>query len=130
MSDTQASDRRADQLSGQIMSPFCPGKTLQSCTSPSAAAWRADIRNWAAEGVSSVEIKRRLDARAGRSLNALPAEEQAFWMPLVTVLLALVTFGLIAVRMRRRLAPDEAPAAEENAEWDTRLDDELALMED
>lgn len=133
--ETAASSRRSDQLAGQIMSPFCPGKTLQSCTSPNAAAWRADIHRWAAEGVSSAEIRQRLEARAGHSLSSVPAEGQAFWMPLVTVLLALLTFGLLAVRMRRRLAPEpQAPvegeeAATTEAEWDRRLDDELAALE-
>lgn len=54
-------------------------------------------------------------------------------MPLVTALLAVMTFALLAVRMRKRLAPAEVPqrnvGPDDNPEWDARLDEELALLD-
>jgi cytochrome c-type biogenesis protein CcmH/NrfF len=131
----EADARRADQISGQLMSPFCPGKTLDACTSSRAAAWRADIRRWTSEGVASGEIKRRLEERAGRPLSSIPAEDQAKWMPLLTLLLGVSLLGALAFWARRRRAPnggDEVEAtavADDDARWEARLDDELAALD-
>jgi cytochrome c-type biogenesis protein CcmH/NrfF len=124
-------DRRADDLAEQIMSPFCPGKTLNQCTSANAAGWRADIRDWVREGVPSDEIRLRLEQRAGKSLSSVPSPEQAYWMPALTVLVAGLTLTLGWRRIRRQwVAPEPPPpAATVMDRWDEQLDDELAQLD-
>ncbi len=50
----------ANQVNQQVLSPFCPGKTLAMCTSPAAADVRRDIQVWAAQGKKVDEIKETL----------------------------------------------------------------------
>ncbi len=48
------------RVSQQVLSPFCPGKTLAMCTSPAAAGVRRDIQLWASQGKKVEEIKETL----------------------------------------------------------------------
>jgi cytochrome c-type biogenesis protein CcmH/NrfF len=124
--------RRAAELSSQIMSPFCPGKTLDSCTSPNAAEWRGEIRQWVDEGVSSDEIRRRLEQRAGAPLRTTPVGSHASFMVVATALLGggiLVVFGHRVLRRPRTIeAATEGSAADGVS--DERLDQELALLDE
>lgn len=55
--------REANAIATTIWSPFCPGRTLTSCTSRKAAEWRKDIRTWVADDMSADDIRRHLQAR-------------------------------------------------------------------
>ncbi len=130
--DTEA--RRAEQIAAQLSSPFCPGKTLEVCTSSHAAAWRADIRRWVEEGVPTSEVKARLQARAGHPLAAIPAAEQAVWLPALTTLLGLGLLGLLFRWARRSRRTRDTTAAlplegADESRWDARLDEELRLLD-
>ena len=71
--DELADSRRARGLADELMSPFCPGRTLSDCPSPNASAVREEIRAWVHEGHTDAEIRERLRARFGDTL----AEHQA-----------------------------------------------------
>lgn len=122
---------RAASISAQTMSPFCEGRTLATCTSPAAAAWRSDIRTWTEQGVSSEEIRRRLEARAGGDLGATPRGWALY------ALLGLLGLGSTAVLVRvgRRLTlrqpeSDQPPRdAAARDELDDALDAELAELD-
>jgi len=73
-------NRRADVIASSIMSPFCPGRTVESC--PHAEEWRADIRTWVAQGVDAEEIKRRLHERVpAHDLFGVPANGVGWPLP-------------------------------------------------
>ena len=96
--DTRA--RRANEVAHKVMSPFCPGRTLWGCPSPSAAAWRDDIRKWVDEGLSTDEIVRRLQARApGTDLSGAPPASPLGWG--LPALLGLGSLGLLVFVLRR-----------------------------
>lgn len=48
--------RRAQRLADDLKSPFCPGKTLKTCTSPDAAKVRRDIQRMVRDGASDEAI--------------------------------------------------------------------------
>jgi cytochrome c-type biogenesis protein CcmH/NrfF len=98
--DQSAHDaHRAHAIASHIMSPFCPGSTVASCSSPRAAEWRADIHSWVKEGVSEQEIRRRLSARVpGHDLSGTPAPALGWFVPIV---LAVLAVGLLAILLRR-----------------------------
>ena len=48
--------RRAQRLADDLKSPFCPGKTLKTCTSPNAAVVRRDIQEMVLKGMSDEAI--------------------------------------------------------------------------
>jgi len=134
-----AGDSRARALADQLESPFCPGRTLSSCTSPAAAKWRVEIDGWVNDGVPSEEIRRRLSERAGRDLRVVPKSRSFYGLLALSGLLSLGAIGMVIRALRPRdeeLASDasETPldAQEElqaDAELDQLLDYELDLVE-
>lgn len=60
----QGSEARAMSLSRSLQSPYCPGRTLWDCPSGPAGEMREDIRTWTDQGLSSQEIRRRLEEKA------------------------------------------------------------------
>lgn len=134
--------RRAAELSSQIMSPFCPGKTLDSCTSPNAAEWRGEIRQWVDEGVSSEEIRQRLEQRAGAPLRTTPAGSHASFMVVATAMLGvgiLIVFGHRVLRRPRTIEAatnggtvDDGTVDDGTVDGvsDQRLDYELSLLDE
>jgi len=124
-------EKRAQNLTRTVMSPFCPGRTLDSCPSPKAAEWRADIRKWVAEGVSNDEIRNRLYGRVPKEdLTGGPNTGVGVWFPIAGAALAL---GLLVVVLRRvsaapkvvkPKAPNPVPPPDD-ASLDARLDEEI-----
>lgn len=108
-------------------SPFCPGKTLDSCPSPRAAEWRADIHDWVEADVPSNEIRDRLQQRVpGFDLSPKPL---AFgWtIPLAAITVSTLWFLVVSRRLRRpavRPRPIDADPS-----FDARLDEELARLD-
>jgi cytochrome c-type biogenesis protein CcmH/NrfF len=133
-------ERRAQEIIRSTMSPFCPGRTVDSCPSPSAAAWRDDVRAWVDQGVSTQEIRRRLEQRApetdltGAPSTAMDAVMPIFLTVTAVAFLALLLRALLSGRrakQQRALAEKKASkATPENGDLDRRLDDELAQLDD
>jgi cytochrome c-type biogenesis protein CcmH/NrfF len=122
---------RVAGLARSIMSPFCPGRTLQSCPSPEASRWVADIREWTAQGRSDEQILQRLQARVPGFALAGPPASTGWLLGLVPVaaaslVLLLVVRRLLALRAQARAVErDRAPAPTGDPALDALLDDEL-----
>ncbi len=91
------------KLTGQFMSPFCPGKTLRDCTSGKAAELRDEIHGWVAEGKSREWIEGELVGRFGESILAAPKFKgfnALVWIfPFLAVLVGL---GLVFSYLKRQ----------------------------
>ena len=128
-------DAKARRISGQLMSPFCPGRTLNECPSPSATEWREDIREWVGEGVPAPEIRRRLEERAPEAdLTGDPGAGSAIspllWIALVALAIpAAILLPLARKRRRDDTTTSKAEPADDGThprdELDARLDEEL-----
>jgi cytochrome c-type biogenesis protein CcmH/NrfF len=143
VSDPDAEARRVQGLTRSVMSPFCPGKTVAACPSPNAQAWRDDIRNWVAQGVSNEEIRQRLEARVpGFDLSGRPGGAWGWGLPLFGMALASLWLGFMWRRARSRRATgeaeptatsrpggDEAPSEAPSDALDTKLREELESFE-
>jgi cytochrome c-type biogenesis protein CcmH/NrfF len=122
--------RQAQSIVRNTASPFCPGKTLNSCPSPKAGEWRREIRAWVGDGVPEPEIRDRLQARVPGFDLSIPPVKSGWVIPVVAV--ALSTFWLVVMARRfrgrgantRRVA---APARDQAL--DARLDEELAALD-
>ena len=110
-------------------SPFCPGKTLNSCPSPKAGEWRRDIREWVVDGVPEPEIRDRLQARVPGFDLSIPPVKSGWVIPVVAVALSTLWLVVMARRFTRRRAsslPVETPT--QALALDARLDEELARL--
>jgi cytochrome c-type biogenesis protein CcmH/NrfF len=104
--DELANSRRARGLADELMSPFCPGRTLSDCPSPNASAVREEIRAWVGEGRSDAEIRERLRDRFG---DSLAGEPQSAWGRVLPIA-AIAGVGLLfAVGLRRVVARSPDP---------------------
>ena len=138
-------ERQAESISRSVMSPFCPGRTVSSC--PNAGPWRDDIRKWVGEGVPADEIRRRLHERVPEhNLMGVPPNRLGWALPVGAALLAL---GALVLVFRYLLKPSKAaaqrastngaqsqsaeaaaPTAQQNADLDARLEEELETLDD
>lgn len=122
---------RVATLARSLMSPFCPGRTLQSCPSPQATAWLADVRAWIVDGRSDGEIVRLLQARAPDfDLEGPPAS--AGWLlglaPIGAATSVLVAAWLVLRRRRFAEGPAEQPEKGDEA-FEDILDEELTEVD-
>ncbi|MCA9604255.1 MAG: cytochrome c-type biogenesis protein CcmH [Myxococcales bacterium] len=128
--------RRAVDLERELMSPFCPGLTLYSCTSPNAAVWRSDIHAMVRQGVSSEEIRTRLQARVpGFDLTGRPAGDRSWTLPVAAGVLATLLLVVALARMRRRRPGDTeepldtAEPGTDDESLEARIDEELENLD-
>ena len=121
--------REVQTIVRTTVSPFCPGKTLDSCPSPKAGEWRLDIREWVMDGVPEIEIRERLQARAPGFDLSIPPVKSGGVIPVVAVALSTLWFLVMAQRFRLRSRPRFKPHTREDPALDNRLDEELALLD-
>jgi cytochrome c-type biogenesis protein CcmH/NrfF len=124
---TTGASREAVGIIRSTASPFCPGKTLDSCPSSKAAEWRQDVHDWTRAGVTPEEVRARLQARApGFDLSVRPARWSGL-IPLLALLLSTLLMWLVARRiLRRRTAVLEPKRPQPKDCLDRQLDEEIA----
>lgn len=99
-------DRQASAIAGDLMSPYCPGRTLASCPSPDAADLRQEIRAALAEGRSSVEIEAEMERRFGVDVLGRPKDAWGFVVPLAVPVVGVL---LVALWIRRHARGARSP---------------------
>lgn len=99
----------ANDISRNIMSPFCPGVTLHDCPSDSATALRDRITGWAEEGSTRAQIMDRLVTEYGDTIRAQPPRSGtgliAWALPVLAVLIASWVAWTFMRRWARRAEP-------------------------
>ena len=90
--------RAAHELSRDLMSPYCPGRTLEACPSPDALAVREEIRAALRAGEPADSIRARIEARFGQAVVGLPQSSLGRALPVLC--LALGALGLVLVLRR------------------------------
>ena len=115
------------ELSHEIMSPFCPGRSLADCPSPQAESLRAWIVIQEATGRSRADVEAELLERFGDVILSAPRAEgiglAAYAIPVLAFLAGGVLVGVFLRRITRAGSAPAAPAAES-------LDPELARLVD
>lgn len=105
----------AYDLAGELMSPFCPGRTVASCPSPQATELIQWIATQEAAGATREEVIAVLVERHGEEiLGAPPAKGITLWAYVFPVL-GFAGFGLIAFRVLRRIVAPATPASSASA---------------
>lgn len=86
----------ANEVSQEIMSPYCPGVTLHDCPSGAATDLRYRIATWAEDGWSKERILDHLEAEFGDVIRATPPSSGAGLIAWILPALAVLG-GAIAV---------------------------------
>lgn len=121
--------RQVQSIVRTTNSPFCPGKTLDSCPSPRAAQWRQDINAWVADGVPEPEIRNRLQDRVP-SFDLTPRPVASGWViPLIAVVLSTLWLILVGRSLRQPSPPRRSKPPTTDQSLDARLDEELAQLD-
>jgi len=119
----------AYDLPNDLMSPFCPGRSLADCPSPDAASLRMWILVQAVAGRTRADVEKELYARYGEMIRSAPKAEgigaAAYWMPVAVFAGggALVVWFLR--RATRRGASVESPVRPLDPEVERKLDELL-----
>lgn len=78
--------RSAHEISRDLMSPYCPGRTLEACPSPDALAVREEIRAALRAGEAPDSIRARIEARFGQGVIGLPHSAFGRALPVILVI--------------------------------------------
>ncbi len=122
----------ANDISNEIMSPFCDGVTLHDCPSQEALELRNRIEAWVSEGQSRTQIMSHLEREFGAGIRAVPPAEWAgfvAWIPPLVALAAGAAGAWAIVRKwfrRTQAAPRVSVTM--TSEEGHRLDQELAML--
>jgi cytochrome c-type biogenesis protein CcmH/NrfF len=90
------------ELSNDLMSPYCPGRTIKSCPSKAARQLEDEILAKAKAGETREEIETDLVARFGREIIGYQPPPLMLWGTVVLALFALVTVLILGRRWVRR----------------------------
>lgn len=105
-------------MAHDLMSPFCPGRTLAECPSPQATELRFWILTQAAAGASETEVRAMLTDRFGDVLLAAPRAEgwglSAYVIPIAFFVIGGPVVLLIIRRLVAGRTADTLPRAEAN----------------
>jgi cytochrome c-type biogenesis protein CcmH/NrfF len=125
----------AYEAAAELMSPFCPGRTLADCPSPNAESLRLWLIVQAAAGRSRADVEEELYARYGDIMRPAPKAEGVGLTAYVIPVVAFVLGGLaITIFLRRNTTPvaalpRPAPAGAaplDDAELERIVDEDIA----
>ena len=77
--------REANELARDLMSPYCPGRTLADCGSPDAAVVREEIRKALGAGESPESVRARIETRFGDRVVGVPRERTGWLLPIAAL---------------------------------------------
>lgn len=117
----------ANDISNNIMSPFCPGVTLHDCPSDTATALRERIKQMIVDGKTREQVMDILVAEFGDTIRATPPPGGSGLVAWLVPALAVLAAAAVAFKLTRRWSnPSPGPAGLPiTASERTRLDREL-----
>ena len=118
----------AYELSGELMSPFCPGRTVSECPSPQAESLRMWLIVQDAAGRDRAEVEAELYERYGDVILAAPRVEGFGITAYLIPVLAFLGGGALLALFLRRQTHEPGPvvvAGPPDAELERLVDEEL-----
>jgi cytochrome c-type biogenesis protein CcmH/NrfF len=119
----------ANEVSAEVMSPFCDGVTLHDCPSQAALDLRDQIQTWAEDGWSKSRIIDELEDRFGPGIHATPQDSEgvgAWALPVGALLAGIALLAWLAPRWTKRRRDEEPPPVD--AADHARIERELAAL--
>jgi cytochrome c-type biogenesis protein CcmH/NrfF len=120
----------AYKVSNELMSPYCPGRTLSACPSPQADELRMWLIVQEASGRSREDVEAELYERFGEVLRSAPLAEgfgvTAYAFPVIAFLAGGVVVVVFLRRQTRVTATPEPSSHAQDPELERAIDQELA----
>jgi cytochrome c-type biogenesis protein CcmH/NrfF len=120
----------AYRLSHELMSPFCPGRTLSACSSPQAETLRTWVIVQEASGRSREDVEAELYERYGDVLRPAPRAEgfglAAYVFPIVAFFVGGIVVAVFLRRQTRAVEKIEPASLALDPELERVIDQELA----
>jgi cytochrome c-type biogenesis protein CcmH/NrfF len=120
----------AYKVPNELMSPFCPGRTLSACSSPQADSLRMWLIVQEASGRTREEVEAELFERYGDALRSAPRAEgfglTAYVFPVLAFLAGGVFIAIFLSRQTRAAATTESSSQPPDPELERIIDQELA----
>ena len=116
----------AYDLAGELMSPYCPGRTLSECPSPQAKTLRMWLLVQEAGGRTREEVAAELVERFGEGILPAPRPQGFGLAAYVIPVVVFVAGGLIVFTFLRRQTREAPPPPT----TDQPLDPELERLVD
>ncbi|MGK0360502.1 MAG: cytochrome c-type biogenesis protein CcmH [Bradymonadia bacterium] len=116
MDDVQV-DRRVRKLSDELKSPYCPGKTLMTCTSYQAFELRGEMKQMVRNGQSDAEIIAQLNDRFDNDVSNPPQPWYTIVVPFLPYVLGAFLILIVLRRWARKEGDDDdgpAPVSEDD----------------
>ena len=117
-------------LSHDLMSPFCPGRTLSACSSPQAESLRMWMIVQEASGRSREDVEAELFERYGDVLRPAPRATgfglAAYVFPVIAFFAGGVVVAIFLRRQTRAVATPGPPSHAPDPELERLIDQELA----
>ena len=127
---TAAPEGWAYKVSKELMSPYCPGRTLSACPSPQADELRMWLIVQEASGRSREDVEAELYERYGEVLRSAPLAEgfgvTAYAFPVIAFLAGGVVVAVFLRRQTRVTATPEPSSQPPDPELERIIDQELA----
>ena len=128
----QAIDTKANALYDEVMSPFCPGRTLANCPSPQAAELREQIKQRLTAGSTDEQIKDELYEAYGEVVLGAPRKEGfgllAYVLPAFFILAGAVVLVRWVNSMKRAPATEAVVPDILDSQSQARLESELSQL--
>ena len=117
--------RVANQVSHEILSPFCPGKTLAMCPSPAAAEVRMKIQEMAESGMEEPEIREAIIEEHGEEFRTIepPLIDDIGLLGALGGGFAIAVFAVVVISRRKKGAAATPEAVEASASPEPPTDD-------
>lgn len=129
-----ALDKQATELYQQVLSPFCPGRSLNDCPSSKAAELKDQMRAELEAGKSSDEVLQGIFQRFGDEYRAVPKFAGVgilVWLvPASFILMGLLLALKLSSRGGKNVAlTDRSAPTRLSTEDERRVQEELARLE-
>lgn len=98
----------AQQISYELLSPFCPGRALADCPSPQATDLKQKIRAELRSGKTKDQVSKEILDQYGQGLSALPSWSGINALAWVLPLAILLIGGLVVAKKALPSKNDEA----------------------
>lgn len=107
-------DAQAYEMYQQVLSPFCPGRSLNDCPSSKAHDLKEEMRQRLEQGVPPEEIIEEVFTRFGDQYRAVPHYagfgKLVWWVPLSFVALGALLIVLLARGKQRKNTGAKVPS--------------------